>query len=169
MCGVAMPQTVYPYRLVYLCRFHCILEHRLYTADGIPPTVPTFKKVSFGLVCFIIFPQQIQHCRRQWYIPIFLSFTRFDEYLHPSTVDVAHFQIDNLTYSQPHSVAQLQHQQMFSVLYHVEYPFYFLLAQHLWQSGWLPRPWDFGKEIRFMEHLFKIEFDGVEPAVQLAF
>src|SRR5690606_9943280 len=88
---------------------------------------------------------------------------------HPSTVDVAQFQIDNLTYSQPHSVAQLQHQQMLLVSYHVEYPFYFLLAQHLWQSGWLLRPWDFGKEVRFMEHLFKIEFDGVEPAVQLAF
>src|SRR5690606_39875938 len=96
-------------------------------------------------------------------------FARFDEYLHPSAVDVTHFQVDNLTYSQSHSVAQLQHQQMFSVSYRVEYPFYFLLTQHFWQSGWLLRPWDFGKETRFMEHLFKIEFDGVEPAVQLAF
>lgn len=166
MGGVRMTEAVNANLLVDTGTLEGLLEHYLGASGGVGPAVLSFEEEFLRTVRPEIGAELLQDAGRQGNIAVLLAFGPADVGLHVGTVDVLHLQRYQFTDAQAHTVAEPQHGVVLQIRRMVEEPFHVLRADVLRQVMWFLGPGDLGEELFLVKHLFDVELDRIEPAVE---
>lgn len=164
--GVRMTEAVNAYILVNAGAFEGLLEDDLGTSGGVGSAVLSLEEEVLRPVSPEIGAELLQNAGRQGNIAVLLPFGPANVCLHVGAVDVLHLQRYQFTHAQAHAVAEPQHGVVLQVRCVVEEPFHVLLANMLGQGMWFLGPGDLGEELFLVKHLFDMELDRIEAAVE---